>query len=385
MATDYTRMSPAATLFEIKGGDWGFPDIFKVFGWMHYLTVHRGAVVVRKKKEAFSFCRRKAAELGITLTGAEDHQSVADAMVTSQLVRSKPTSNDIESWRFSHWIERNMLKRLNTLKKSDASKKCFSTMEKQIYIVNSGSFFTNSPAERAMALYNTYKGCPRLTAKSAHELEVGVFDENAKHIPSRSFNDTYVRCIYSPLHISTYIEHRSRLTILKSAVDYVLSRQSQGASAKHAASEDVGSHLIALMPQTFKKVVENLHSMPQFERYPVFWQWFLWFFGGFILLDRKDDEYRLLSEKTGVSVDNIPAALEVYNALFPSARGWFVKSNNLMVLKCFSVPFCGLGANYRKMVYANGSSYDTLRLPSDYAIATLKKWHNLAYTVLRSG
>ena len=34
--------APDVYLVEIKSGDWGFPEIFKIRGWMHYLNFSNG-------------------------------------------------------------------------------------------------------------------------------------------------------------------------------------------------------------------------------------------------------------------------------------------------------------------------------------------------------
>jgi len=84
----------------------------------------------------------------------------------------------------------------------------------------------------------------------------------------------------------------------------------------------------------------------------------LWIFGGFIIESARDLEFEILSKKTGIPIDKIPRAFEVYELLFPLKSGgsWFLRvlgygSGKISLLKFFSVPFMGLGAFYRVYLY----------------------------------
>src|SRR5690242_19722425 len=48
VATSYDGALPESVLAEAKGGRWGFPDIFKVAGWMAYLGIDRGGFFVKE-------------------------------------------------------------------------------------------------------------------------------------------------------------------------------------------------------------------------------------------------------------------------------------------------------------------------------------------------
>ena len=47
VVTVYDGGKPEPFLVEVKSGDWGYRDIFKVLGWMTYLGLPRGVFVVR--------------------------------------------------------------------------------------------------------------------------------------------------------------------------------------------------------------------------------------------------------------------------------------------------------------------------------------------------
>ena len=57
--------------------------------------------------------------------------------------------------------------------------------------------------------------------------------------------------------------------------------------------------------------------------FPLFWQVFLWSWGGFLLTDCVDEQYEKLSQETGVPIAEIPLALQAFDKLFPTPGGWF--------------------------------------------------------------
>ena len=42
IVTDYNKNPPKIILLEIKSGEWGFADIFKIRGWMDYTNISEG-------------------------------------------------------------------------------------------------------------------------------------------------------------------------------------------------------------------------------------------------------------------------------------------------------------------------------------------------------
>jgi len=70
ITTDYAGQPPESTLIEFKSGDWGFPDIFKVKGWLSYLNINKAVFICSKGKENATkneFYMKKCSEIGIDL------------------------------------------------------------------------------------------------------------------------------------------------------------------------------------------------------------------------------------------------------------------------------------------------------------------------------
>jgi hypothetical protein len=110
----------------------------------------------------------------------------------------------------------------------------------------------------------------------------------------------------------------------------------------------------------------------------------LYYFGGFILKDYQEQEYKLLSEKTGIPVDEIPNAFSAYQILFPLEAGWMMDlpKSNISCLRMFSVPFMGIGANVRRVSYTGAGSYKDLALTGLHTADDLIKWNNLTVELL---
>jgi hypothetical protein len=94
-----------------------------------------------------------------------------------------------------------------------------------------------------------------------------------------------------------------------------------------------------------------------------------------------------LSKKTGVPFDEIPNAFDAFNKLFPRNGGWFYKfpKSSIRWHSLFPISFSGLGANYRRLVYADDKDYENLYklLSNDKTPFDLSKWNNLAYKILK--
>ena len=138
----------------------------------------------------------------------------------------------------------------------------------------------------------------------------------------------------------------------------------------------------------FEEGLNTLFKHKYFNKYPVFWQWFMWIFGGFILKDYEEKEYEILSQKTGIPVGEIPNALDAYQILFPLNGGWFrdlPPHSNIKVMKLFPVPFMGVGANYRRLLYAKSRKFEDLELTGTYTLNDLIKWNRLTVEVLKNG
>lgn len=360
IATDYSATSPPCErLIEVKSGDWGFPDIFKVSGWGKYLGIAHLELVVCKAKPSHAFIKAKATDIGVSLSL---HPNDVTALAGTELLPGHAIDPfDVIAWRLSHWAERKLLRRLKQSKKANPGVKAYQVLDQCHHNVTSAIFFSKNIIHRARALYNEFQQYPHLSARVAHEKAGASFDQDHTEIPKDFFAAAYYRGELNDLALSTYVEQRSRLALLKAAVDLC---QYEHFGLKDKVSDEVEFlglkfSLKNTLPSSFLAGVEAIRQEPYFHRYAVFWQVFLWLFGGIILDDYRHADLKLLSLKTGVPVDHVPSALAAYDKLFPTAGGWFRQgdaNSRVTFVKMVPPPMMGIGAHYRRLQY--GCSQD---------------------------
>ncbi len=398
ITTDYSNVPPEVNLTEVKSSKWKYRDLFTVKGWMDYLDIENGYLIAKKEGEHLKFAKSKAEELSISLKifpEIDEPQEILSKFNCDKEFEELGVYKDISVWRFSYWVERNLLKLLKHKKSSHPDKKRYRVLDKYHFKVNSEIFFPENVLKKLDSLYSVFQEYPYLSAKVGHALKGEAFKKDYEKIPNEIYKDTYYQPTRNDVQISTFIEHKARLAILKCAVDYKLY---EIANAEGKIKDEVKLELqlgeeifnitlLDTLPNSFKEGVEEMSKHEYFSKYPVFWQWFLWLFGGFILKDYKQQEYELLSKKTGIPVKEIPKALEVYNLLFPREDGWFMDlspQSNIKLLRMFSVPFMGIGSHYRKVVYSNSADGDfkDLDLSGNHTAEDLTKWKNLTVELL---
>jgi hypothetical protein len=385
--TNYLVTPPEMVLVEVKSGDWGMSDVFKIRGWMDFLNLKKGVFIATRDRAEFDQYERVAQQLGITLVLVSDLAQTA-AKLNPVSPNLAVDERDVQVWRFAYWTEQAMLDRLKQKRKTQPNVKRYAAMETYINEINNGIFFRRTILDRARRCYDLFSENPYLSAKCACEELGDAFDGDHQMIPPSLFKRTYYGPEYTDLQVSAYIENRARLAVLKSAVDYCLYKKAGDKSQTDASLELLGMKvsLAHFLPGTFKSALPELEKQPYFHLYPVFWQWFLWVFGGFILLDREVQEFELLSLKTGIPVEALPDALNAFDLLFPTKGGWMRENGKtaMKMMKVMSVPFHGVGAKYRRLYYCPNSQFDELNLTERYARNDIAKWNNLVCDVLRA-
>jgi hypothetical protein len=393
ITTDYRPEGvPDIRLLEIKSGGWGVSDIFKVKGWMDYLQLSDGKFIVRVGREdkVLEFVIEKAKKLGIDLIHIPNLSETAEKL-KSLTTLDACTGYEIKLWRFSYWTERNLLKRLYASKRKERDVRGYEALAEYFHLVNNKTFFTENIIDRVEELYRTFQKFPNISAKCASESLGLPFDDEYEEVPEEVFKETYYECRLNDMAISCFVEHRARLAILKNAIDYIIYREA-GDEAKTTATDSmrIGGlerkwSRLEFLPKAFRDGLTEIAEEPYCHRYPVFWQWFLWFFGGFVLTDLKDREHELFARYTGVPASEIPNALGAYEKLFPMKRGWFVDlapNSRIETIKMMSMPFMGVGANVRRLAYADSKDFEKIPTGGQFTVADLKKWNNVAVDLL---
>jgi hypothetical protein len=159
VATNYNEEQPKSLIVEVKSGNWGFSDVFKVKGWLNYLGYTDGLLITNKPKEKAEFYRDKSSDIGVKLIQIDD-LSKASEILKGTVSNDKLTEEDFSTWRFSYWVERNLLRELKNNKKKfypDRNRICYQKIDEYYFLLNSGIFFTESIVRRVHKLYETFQ------------------------------------------------------------------------------------------------------------------------------------------------------------------------------------------------------------------------------------
>lgn len=123
MAWKPADQQPKHILLEVKGGSWGFSDVFKVYGWKTYLQT-RGvdyAYLIGTKGDRSSsvvdYTRGKCDAMGLGLIIHEDLSTLEANLQASGLTATNLNSLDHATWRFSFWLERQVQKTVSNARR----------------------------------------------------------------------------------------------------------------------------------------------------------------------------------------------------------------------------------------------------------------------------
>ncbi|MFD8025347.1 hypothetical protein ACFV6G_33655 [Streptomyces lavendulae] len=374
VTTDYTDDEVVRRLTEVKGGGWGYTDLFKVVGWMQYLKIQHGGFF-HTNWDGRENAPTRMNPLGLEVVCFNDFEA-APTQFEEKGFGSFVEPYLLDLWRYSYGVERRFIKLIHArAKRGDEGAKAAKTYHRQI---NNGTFFARAPEESLAMLYEAYQEHPKLSLGYAHELDGGSFDPQSPSSSSPSYTAMMREGTFLELQACTYFEHRARLSILKAAVDYALTHP-EGVPEQEAEG---GKWLFQgltyhALPTTFHSGIKWLRKQPNYRRYATFWQQFLWGWGGFYLEDRQEQEFEWMSRYSGIPADEIPTALEAFDRFFPIPNHWFVTAGRTDVRMAKMVPlvFQGIGAHHRRVQYGlnDQPNLDALNPSSPYTLSDLRR------------
>lgn len=389
MAWKPDQQLPQHTLFEVKGGSWGFPDIFKVYGWKTYLqSRHVGSAYMiapelKRSEKTIEYMKDKCSDIGIQLITYNDPQSLEENLKDAGLVPPGTDPLDLMLWRFSFWLERKMQHVVANSRKSQKSNKGPAAIYRYQELIRNGFLQARDVRERLSSLYEAHFN-HRLLAKSvAAELDGKSWNSETPG-DGQHWRGALYHCRHPLVQAAMYYGHRARLDILKGAVEFAL-LDIHDALPPERNIDFLGSKISAdFLPSNFHTTVSALQNIDQFEKIPILWQSFLWKWGGFFLTDREDEEKLALAAEVNMGAQYVDSALKVYETLFPLEGGWFYDANGTNIIKLFPCPFRGIGLRLRSEQM--GTSDPTIAFKSaqyKYFLTNAIKWNNATFDLLR--
>ncbi len=347
VASDYSTDQPAQPiLVEVKGGGWGWKEIFHLIGRSSYLGIDNTALFVKQGAEcSLDTMRSKVRSNNLEVIHLDDFER-SEAIFEKCGLGS--LRSDLSVWRYSYWIERELASVVNG-RRSKLLVGHRGALRDYRRLVNDAAFFEPDPIEQVHALCEAYREHPTLTRDLANEADDRSADDYGQ-TQGGSLRNALIGGGEPLLQASMYVEHRARLALLKFAVDSILGEEEVGSDRDGIAWMFRREQL----PASFNQGLIWLKEQPTFWRYPILWQQFMWGYGGFYLDHRKTDEFEWMAEYSGVPASEIPTALEAYDRLFPLSAGkWLHASGatDLILVKMTPSYFQGLGAAVRLSQY----------------------------------
>lgn len=393
VTTKFSQDKTEKTLAEIKSGDWGLPDVFKVRGWLDYLRYPQASfIVLDNKKQTFVECQNIASSLQIDLLNIP--KAVNGNLDATELLNHFGISSidkkiyecSIPTLRYAYCMERMMIEKyLKPLAKDTNELEGYRKLETYIHEIRDYSFFENDVHQRLLKVFSSFQEFFHITARIDKEKETGIYDEEYDNgVTEATFKmlNYEIPAKQTPLHVALYAEMFNRLIMFKLVVEEsITDRDLKGL---------VRTLKRLSLPSNIKTGIDKLVAYPHYYLYPVLWQNFIFVLGGFLLKDKLEEEYHVLSVLSGVPEDEVESALGAYDLLFPLTDGsWlFDKPNtSIRILKFMPLPFCGLGANFRRLYYRfedKNTDYSYLNevLSGTYTVGDLIKYNNLAIEYL---
>ncbi|MBE3145049.1 MAG: hypothetical protein IMZ61_14195 [Planctomycetes bacterium] len=365
--TDYSVEPPIANPVEVKSGDWGLGDVFKFYGWTKYLGLAPGTFVHKERCGRLSqdALDHVAARTGIKFLHLPD-PSEAGKLFKSQGLPELVNEHLPEIWRYSFWAQRRLLRVINECMKRGVCKGTLPLAKSYYQLINDGVFFIQDVRERVGELVDEHFEHHGLAASVAYEMESGTI-ELKDPPPTNTFRKAYFYGEAFPVQTCLYLAHRARLYLLKAIVDYWLSKTRGEIQPSNIKLGNVSVDLTSgRLTPAMATAVEELSHAASFRQFPLFWQVFLWSWGGFLFKDRLAEQYEELSKETGVRQDEIPIALSAFDKLFPVDDGWFREPMNdsRKVLILMPAAMRGIGA-YRRLLCEGIKEYGQLGYKDD--------------------
>jgi hypothetical protein len=390
VATDYIDDLPKRLLFEVKSGNWGFSDIFKLLGWKTYMGPDKidSAYFVAtglNTDKPIDFFKEKCEQLGIFLLAVYDHNQIEQALIDTAIISNRCNELDHALWRYSLWIERVMLNTVANSRRSDHGTKGPDEVYNYQELVKNGIALTGDVRERVAALYEAHFNHQWLAKAVAAELDGTVYNADSAPEIGEHWRKALYNGDYLLIQAALYYQHKARLGILKGAVDYACLERT-GTLPKEKVIKFLGLEMpVHPLPPNFHKTVEVVQSIEHFEKIPALWQIFLWKWGGFFLVDQEIDERSKLADEAGMPLDAANRALELFGDLFPVEGGWFTEVQGTRIIKLFPIPFRGIGAVMR-LHQADSESYNSFKSTKYlYLHVNLSRWNNSAAKLLGAG
>lgn len=385
------------TIIEVKSGGWGIKDLFKVNGWLNFLSHNKAAFIYQiapeDKDEATMQAIAKNLKIDLLSNPLLADGKIDDTAILKAfgIDLTNVPKHAVRALRYAYDIERVMLDYIHVFSRENGNYQTPGRVYQYFRKLIDESFFIKDPLSRLRFLTDLSTdhrniACileKELKGKGVLSADKCVFFDNLFEIE----NPANMEC--RPVDVALYVQLLNRLLTLKGITEYILTPQTPATTkfdefVKKLSYDSQNTNVI--------QAIEALKKRPFYYLYPYFFQIFFFVYGGFFMMSRKDEEYRVLSEITGVPVNEIDSALSFWDILFPVSSSWMKTMNHqgLYYMQFVPAPLRGLGVNYRRHLYAPDYTEDSdelfnnlKSLVSVHCYNDMIHWNNAAYIMLK--
>lgn len=110
----FTDTGVEKTISEIKSGGWGFPEIFKVRGWLDYLGFKKASFVVQKPDPNQDLYNKVSSQLEISMIVTEENNGKLSYNQIKDVYAINRTAHEeafVENFRFSYALESKLIEK----------------------------------------------------------------------------------------------------------------------------------------------------------------------------------------------------------------------------------------------------------------------------------
>jgi len=372
-------------LVEAKSGHWKNQDIFALLGKKAYLgataavLLYRSHVAVNEKQELLTRFKNKGHRIDLVdANEALKPQTIADLCEEDETAVLERLNKiySLQAWRYAFWTERVLLRHLVQEAKALGNIVGSLVAARELLDKLNECFFLPDCRDQALDLYDFYFKNPKLTQQMIEERRRKAPGDELRGLSSE---EAFQACLYDGkvpgVQACMYLEHRARCLILKAAVDMVMMHRR--VPLKPAKMKDF------LLPDNFRRFMLKISCIPNLEKLAQLWQAYILGWGGFIVIDRIDEEYANIGLEVGLEPDEVEDGLRVFDQLFPIENGWHYEqsSTGIRILKFVPNAIRDLGVQRRRWIYGDERFFS--KLPP-LGVQDCKKWAQCGYGLLEA-
>jgi len=390
VATRWGPDNELRILAEAKSGTWGTSVLFSLLGRVHYLALNKAILLhsappedpERQKIVADRFQEHNIAIHQLSSGEPNDDLWRFLAEFCSQsrdeIDRRLKKTFSLEAWRYSFWMEKALIKALVKHAKARHDKARVLVEAREVVDEINKRFFMPDCRDQSSGLYSSYMQRSALTRRA---IEEKLAKAPGKDLKGLTEEQAFEKCVYEgcvpAVQACMYLEHRTRCLILKAAVDMIC--HSRQGTLPEALIFGIPKE--TMLPKKFKDFVASHSDNNWVQLYPQLWQSYIFTWGGFLMTDRLDEEYKNIALDTGLPMEEVERGLRAFDELFTIENNeWHYEQKNtvIRILKVTPGPFRGLGVQRRRWIYGE-NLLDTLPFLTREDFAC---WSHVGYELL---